>query len=48
VDNNWADEVPENTDAAQLNDTTQHFRQRRAAAFQAFYENMPPCRPGST
>jgi alkaline phosphatase D len=41
VDNNWADEVPENTDAGQLNDTTERFRQRRAAAFQAYYENMP-------
>ena len=28
-------------DAGQLNDTTEHFRQRRAAAFQAYYENMP-------
>jgi alkaline phosphatase D len=33
VDNNWADEVPEN---AQPN-----FAARRAAAFQAYYENMP-------
>lgn len=41
VDNNWADDIPENTDAGQLNDTTEHFRQRRAAAFQAYYENMP-------
>ena len=41
VDNNWADEVPENRDAGQLNDTTERFRQRRAAAFQAYYENMP-------
>ena len=41
VDNNWADDVPENRDAGQLNDTTEHFRQRRAAAFQAYYENMP-------
>ena len=46
VDNNWADEIPENTDAGQLNDTTEHFRQRRAAAFQAYYENMP-LRPSS-
>lgn len=46
VDNNWADEVPENKDAGQLNDTTEHFRQRRAAAFQAYYENMP-LRPSS-
>ena len=35
VDNNWADDVPENQDAGQLNGTTEHFRQRRAAAFQA-------------
>lgn len=41
VDNNWADEVPENSDAGQQNDTTERFRQRRAAAFQAYYENMP-------
>ncbi|WP_426766195.1 alkaline phosphatase D family protein [Pseudarthrobacter sp. 1G09] len=46
VDNNWADDVPENSDAGQLNDTTEHFRQRRAAAFQAYYENMP-LRPSS-
>jgi alkaline phosphatase D len=41
VDNNWADEVPENADPAQLNDTSANFRKRRAAAFQAYYENMP-------
>ncbi|MFE4837518.1 alkaline phosphatase D family protein [Arthrobacter sp. NPDC056691] len=41
VDNNWADEVPENADPAQLNDTAANFRKRRAAAFQAYYENMP-------
>ncbi|MEE2524568.1 alkaline phosphatase D family protein [Pseudarthrobacter sp. J75] len=41
VDNNWADEVPENQDPNQLNDTTENFRKRRAAAFQAYYENMP-------
>lgn len=46
VDNNWADDVPENQDAAQLNDSVEHFRQRRAAAFQAYYENMP-LRPSS-
>jgi len=33
VDNNWADEVPENDQPA--------FLARRAAAFQAYYENMP-------
>lgn len=41
VDNNWADEVPENQDPAQGNDTVENFRKRRAAAFQAYYENMP-------
>ncbi|MGP9503015.1 alkaline phosphatase D family protein, partial [Specibacter sp. AOP5-B1-6] len=41
VDNNWADEIPENQDPKQLNDTAEHFRLRRAAAFQAYYENMP-------
>ncbi|WP_142057612.1 alkaline phosphatase [Pseudarthrobacter sp. B4EP4b] len=41
VDNNWADDIPENRDAGQLNDSTERFRQRRAAAFQAYYENMP-------
>lgn len=46
VDNNWADDVPENSDAGQLNDTLEHFRQRRSAAFQAYYENMP-LRPSS-
>ncbi|WP_250008000.1 alkaline phosphatase [Actinoplanes sp. M2I2] len=33
VENNWADEVPEQADPA--------FPARRAAAFQAYYENMP-------
>ena len=33
VDNNWADEVPENDQP--------NFLARRAAAFQAYYENMP-------
>ncbi|MFE9744897.1 alkaline phosphatase D family protein [Saccharothrix saharensis] len=33
VENNWADEVPEQPDA--------DFPARRAAAFQAYYENMP-------
>ena len=41
VDNNWADDIPENRDPAQLNDTTENFLTRRAAAFQAYYENMP-------
>jgi alkaline phosphatase D len=47
VDNNWAGTIPENTDAAQGNDTTENFLARRAAAFQAYYENMP-LRPSST
>jgi alkaline phosphatase D len=33
LDNNWADEVPENTQP--------NFLARRAAAFQAYWENMP-------
>ncbi|WP_020390007.1 alkaline phosphatase D family protein [Kribbella catacumbae] len=33
VDNNWADEIPEKPEEG--------FRERRAAAFQAYYENMP-------
>ncbi len=33
VDNNWADEVPENSQP--------FFLERRAAAFRAYYENMP-------
>ncbi|MEJ2857683.1 MULTISPECIES: alkaline phosphatase D family protein [unclassified Saccharothrix] len=33
IENNWADEVPEQPDPA--------FPDRRAAAFQAYYENMP-------
>ena len=41
VDNNWADEIPENSDPAQMNDTRERFVQRRAAAFKAYYENMP-------
>ncbi|MEO9249138.1 alkaline phosphatase D family protein [Citricoccus nitrophenolicus] len=47
VDNNWADEIPENRDAAQWNDTTERFRSRRAAAFQAYWENMPLRRPSA-
>ena len=35
VDNNWAGDVPENPDE------TPGFAARRAAAFQAYYENMP-------
>lgn len=33
VDNNWADEIPEKPEEG--------FLERRAAAFQAYYENMP-------
>ncbi|SDD98494.1 alkaline phosphatase D family protein [Actinokineospora iranica] len=33
IENNWADDVPEQPDPA--------FPRRRAAAFQAYYENMP-------
>ncbi|MFP5336292.1 MAG: alkaline phosphatase D family protein [Actinomycetes bacterium] len=33
VDNNWADEVPENPQP--------YFLERRASAFRAYYENMP-------
>ncbi|MBC6460978.1 alkaline phosphatase D family protein [Actinomadura sp. HBU206391] len=36
LDNNWADEVPERPEVPQPN-----FLARRAAAFQAYYENMP-------
>ncbi|HEX2312389.1 MAG TPA: alkaline phosphatase D family protein [Thermomonospora sp.] len=36
LDNNWADEVPEKPEIPQPN-----FLQRRAAAFRAYYENMP-------
>ncbi|GLW06380.1 alkaline phosphatase [Microtetraspora sp. NBRC 13810] len=36
LDNNWADEVPERPDVPQPN-----FLARRAAAFRAYYENMP-------
>ncbi|MGH3239560.1 MAG: alkaline phosphatase D family protein, partial [Spirillospora sp.] len=38
IENNWADDVPEaNSDTP----TPEAFRVRRAAAFQAYYENMP-------
>ncbi|WP_299033745.1 alkaline phosphatase [uncultured Pseudokineococcus sp.] len=37
VDNNWADEVPESLER----DPLPGFLDRRAAAFQAYYENMP-------
>ncbi|WP_017555816.1 alkaline phosphatase D family protein [Nocardiopsis baichengensis] len=35
VDNNWADDIPEN------GGDPQEFLRRRAAAFRAYYENMP-------
>ncbi|GAA4242144.1 alkaline phosphatase D family protein [Actinomadura meridiana] len=38
VENNWADDVPE---AGSDTPTPEAFRARRAAAFQAYYENMP-------
>lgn len=38
VENNWADETPE---SGSQTPTTQEFLQRRAEAFQAFYEHMP-------
>jgi alkaline phosphatase D len=37
LDNNWADEIPENPDQQ----TPEAFRARRIAAFQAYYEHMP-------
>jgi alkaline phosphatase D len=39
VDNNYADETPENRTGA--NATTESFLARRAAAYQAYYEHMP-------
>ena len=41
VDNNWAADVPQDQDPGQLNDTVEHFRQRRTNAFQAMYEHLP-------
>ncbi|MGY2743396.1 alkaline phosphatase D family protein [Pseudarthrobacter sp. O4] len=41
VDNNYAGEIPEDRDPAEMDDTAERFRLRRAAAFQAYYENMP-------
>ncbi|MBL7256947.1 alkaline phosphatase D family protein [Paractinoplanes lichenicola] len=37
VDNNWADEIPQDPDLQ----TPSSFRARRIAAFQAYYEHMP-------
>ena len=41
VDNNSADDVPENSSPTELKDAAARFRVRRAAAFKAYYENMP-------
>ncbi|MFI0371274.1 alkaline phosphatase D family protein [Actinomadura sp. 1N219] len=38
VENNWADDVPENNSDTP---SPEAFRARRVAAFQAYYENMP-------
>ncbi|RFS82787.1 twin-arginine translocation signal domain-containing protein [Actinomadura spongiicola] len=38
VENNWADDVPENNSDTP---SPEAFRARRAVAFQAYYENMP-------
>jgi alkaline phosphatase D len=39
VDNNYADQTPENRTGA--NATTESFLARRAAAYQAYYEHLP-------
>ncbi|QXJ25603.1 alkaline phosphatase D family protein [Actinomadura graeca] len=41
VDNNWADEIPQDPDRQ----PREKFLARRAAAFQAYYEHMPLRRP---
>jgi len=41
VDNNWADDIPQDPEMQSL----EAFRQRRIAAFQVYYENMPLRRP---
>lgn len=41
VDNNWAAGIPQDTKAAEWNDTPERFLARRANAFTAYYENMP-------
>ncbi|GAB3116891.1 alkaline phosphatase D family protein [Janibacter alkaliphilus] len=41
TDNNWAANIPENTDPEQWNDTPERFAARRANAARAYYENMP-------
>ncbi|MEO1062971.1 MAG: alkaline phosphatase D family protein [Actinomycetota bacterium] len=41
VDNNHAAGIPEDTDEAEGNATPEDFAARRAAAYQAYWENMP-------
>ncbi len=41
VDNNYADDIPEDRDAEEGNATTADFLARRAAAYQAYWEHMP-------
>ena len=41
VDNDYADLVPENDDPSQGNGSTEAFAQRRADAYQAYYEHLP-------
>lgn len=41
IDNNHAGNIPEDLDPAEGNDTPENFALRRAAASQAYWENMP-------
>ncbi|MEL6891555.1 MAG: alkaline phosphatase D family protein [Actinomycetota bacterium] len=41
IDNNHAGNIPEDRDPAEGNDTPENFALRRAAAYQAYWENMP-------
>jgi len=41
VDNNYADEIPEDRDPEEGNATTESFLARRAAAYRAYWENLP-------
>lgn len=41
TDNNYANLTPENTDPGQGNATPEQFAQRRAAAYQTYWEHMP-------
>ncbi len=41
VDNDYADLIPENDLAAENNASTEAFAERRAAAYQAYYEHLP-------